>query len=321
LRLSLSIIHSVVPETTWSEVQAWSSVQKGWTPLFGRFQPKGISLEWHDFENNDALDWAKSFHPDSVEICLNLSGTGVIRLGSNEVTYAGECAGFYRQGRTPLRARREKGRHRFVTVEYSKEFLCRHFKEYHANLHPVIERIVSGKAEESAIETPERLRTEHGQLIQSLRNPPVHGAAQPVWFECKALELAATFFFLPDSTDELFCDRQKRLARDRCEGVIALLRADLCDPPSLEELGRKVGCSHFYLSRTFSKEMGITIAQYLRKLRMEKAAELLKSGKFNVTQAALEVGYSSLGHFSQAFHEAYGCCPGLYGIAPHHSGS
>ena len=65
--------------------------------------------------------------------------------------------------------------------------------------------------------------------------------------------------------------------------------------------------------------MGITIAQYLRKLRMEKAAELLKSGGFNVTQAALEVGYSSPSHFSQAFHEAYGCCPGLYGIAPDHN--
>ena len=40
--------------------------------------------------------------------------------------------------------------------------------------------------------------------------------------------------------------------------------------------------------------------------------ELLKSGKFNVTEAALEVGYSSMSHFSQAFHETFGCCPGLY---------
>ena len=308
-------------EQGWSEAQAWSSVRKGWTPLFGYFQPKGISFEWHEFDNERSLDWGKSFHPDSVEICLNLSGTGVVGLGGEEVTYSGECAGFYRQGLTPLWGRREKGKHRFITVEYSKEFVCRHFKAYQANLHPVIERVVSGKEGESGIGTPERLRTEHGQLVQSLRNPPVHGAAQPLWFEGKALELAATFFFVPDNAEELFCDRQKRLARDRCERVIAMLRADVCNPPTLEELGKKVGCSHFYLSRTFSKEMGITIAQYLRKLRMERAAELLKSGKFNVTQAALEVGYSSLGHFSQAFHEAYGCCPGLYGIAPHHTGS
>jgi AraC-like DNA-binding protein len=48
---------------------------------------------------------------------------------------------------------------------------------------------------------------------------------------------------------------------------------------------------------------------------MEKAAELLRSGDYNVTEAALEVGYASPSHFSQAFHEAFGCCPGLYPIA------
>lgn len=56
----------------------------------------------------------------------------------------------------------------------------------------------------------------------------------------------------------------------------------------------------------------MTIPQYLRKLRMERAAELLRSGKYNVTEAALEVGYSSLSHFSQAFCQTMGRCPGLY---------
>jgi len=40
----------------------------------------------------------------------------------------------------------------------------------------------------------------------------------------------------------------------------------------------------------FFAELGVTIPQYLRQLRMERAAELLRSGKFNVTEAALEVG-------------------------------
>jgi len=48
---------------------------------------------------------------------------------------------------------------------------------------------------------------------------------------------------------------------------------------------------------------------------MEKAAALLRSGDYNVTEVALEVGYNSLSHFSQAFHQTYGCCPGLYPMA------
>ena len=38
----------------------------------------------------------------------------------------------------------------------------------------------------------------------------------------------------------------------------------------------------------------MSIPQYVRKLRMQRAAELLRSGRFNVTEAAMEVGYSSL---------------------------
>ena len=56
----------------------------------------------------------------------------------------------------------------------------------------------------------------------------------------------------------------------------------------------------------------MTIPQYLRKLRMERAAELFRSGKYNVTEAAMEVGYSSFSHFSQSFCQTMGCCPGLY---------
>ena len=56
----------------------------------------------------------------------------------------------------------------------------------------------------------------------------------------------------------------------------------------------------------------MTIPRSLRKLRMERAAKLLQSGKYNVMEAAIEVGYSSLSHFSQSFCQTMGCCPGLY---------
>ena len=111
---------------------------------------------------------------------------------------------------------------------------------------------------------------------------------------------------------ELFCTRQQRVAQERIEQVILLLKQNLADPPSLEELGRRVGSSPFHLSRIFSAQTGKTITQYLRQLRMERAAELLRTGEHNVTEVALEVGYNSLSHFSTAFHEAFGCCPGLY---------
>ena len=194
----------------------------------------------------------------------------------------------------------------------SFEFLRRHLGEFVTSLHPLVRDVVAGQSEKSAIAPTLRLTSRQQQLLASLREAPVLALAQSVWYQAKALEVAAEFFFIAPGDQELFCQRQQRISAERVEKVVAELRAKLSAPPTLEELGRVAGCSPFHLSRTFSTETGMTIPQYTRQLRLERAAELLKSGKFNVTEAALEVGYSSLSHFSQAFHDTFGCCPGLY---------
>lgn len=58
----------------------------------------------------------------------------------------------------------------------------------------------------------------------------------------------------------------------------------------------------------------MSIPRYLRTKRIDRAAELLRSGKANVTEAAMAVGYSSLSAFNKAFVEQMGCCPGLYPV-------
>jgi AraC-like DNA-binding protein len=272
----------------------------------------GFSFEWHDFSEARQIDWARSFHPGSVELCLNLSGTGIIEAGEHQVKVQPRTLAFYYQGKPPLVATRAAGEHhQFITVEYSREFLEKHFGSEAKNLHELIRNVVRDEAQSSQIVPAERLSTALSQLIESLRHPPVFAPAQSVWFQCKALELAAQLFF-HSSEGELFCTRQQRAARERVERVQAILRENLCTPPPLEELGKLVGCSPFYLSRLFSQEVGQTIQQYLRQIRMERAAELLRTGKCNVTEAALEVGYNSLSHFSSTFHQTFGCCPGLF---------
>jgi AraC-like DNA-binding protein len=160
------------------------------------------------------------------------------------------------------------------------------------------------------------MTAEQRRVASTLLQPPVAKAAQALWYQAKATELIAHFLFTPKDP-ELFCMRQKRVARDRVERTKEILARDLANPPALESLGQEVGCSPFHLSRIFSREVGLTIPQFLRNLRMERAAELLRSGRYNVTEAAMEVGYSSLSHFSKAFCETIGCCPALYPMAKH----
>ncbi|MFN7139776.1 MAG: helix-turn-helix transcriptional regulator [Limisphaerales bacterium] len=293
-----------------SEAATWRKVEKGWQQVHGSFAEEGISFEWHDFKTSTPLDWAPTFHPESLELCLNLEGTGLVATAKSQVQFTSLSGGFYRHGKTALRAQRQPGRHRFFTVEYSFTFLRKHLAKS-IDLHPVVVAALKGN-ESAAISDTKPLTAELQRLVETLRHPPVLASAQNLWYHSKALELAVAFFFRSQAAEELFCHRQKQIAQERVEKVIAILKRNLAEPPSLEEIGREVGCSHFYLSRTFSTETGQTIPQFLRNLRLERAAELLSRGECNVTEAALEVGYSSLSHFSQAFHQTFGCCPGLY---------
>lgn len=300
-------------KAAFTEQAAWSRVAHGWHHLHGHFRDLGYSLEWHDFSLDRELDWAKSFHPGSVEICLNLEGDGEVDAGGPPLTLNPMTAGFYVFDGTPLKAKRSAAQeHRFITIELSRAFLLRHLSHGDDSLHPAISKFTEAAGRGSAISEPIRLNAEHQAMISSLRKPPVHAAAQRLWYHAKAIEIASALFYSTPSVQELFCERQKRVNQDRVQKVIAILKENLAETPSLEEIGKRVACSHFHLTRIFRQEVGRSMSQYLRQLRMERAAELLREGKLKITTIAMDVGYSSPSHFSTAFHETFGCCPGLY---------
>ena len=303
---------------SFSEREVWAPFAQGWRKLHGDFRAAGYSVEWHDFTPDAPLDWSRTFHPGSLEICLNLSGNADVQAADEKLELAPLTAGFYAQNDSSLTASRRGGeRHQFITVELSRTFLERNLTEGESGLHPrVVKFLAARKRTAGMVSEPIRLNNEQQQMVMNFRQPPVFQAAQRLWYQAKALEVVAAFLYQPTAGEELFCQRQHHLNRDRVQKVLAILKENLAEPLGLEDLGRRVGCSHFYLSRIFTQEVGKTISVTLRDLRMERAASLLREGRMNVTEAAMAVGYSSLSHFSTAFHEVIGCCPGLYPLMP-----
>ncbi|MBV9619372.1 MAG: helix-turn-helix transcriptional regulator [Verrucomicrobia bacterium] len=297
-----------------AERAAWREVKEGWRPLYGDVDSKGVAVEWHDFQIARSFNWGRTFHPRSLEFCLNLGGHGEVGATA-KADYAPGNSGYYAVGDEPLPAsRRASDRHQFATLEFSRNHLQKQFVKDEADLEPQIRRVIFGDKDETVVGPTRPMSIEQRAVVLNLATPPVSKAAQILWYQSKALELMAHFLFEPKNP-EFFCQRQKRVARERVERAKELLARDLVNPLALEALGQEVGCSPFYLSRSFSREVGLTIPQYLRKLRMERAAELLRTGRYNVTETATEVGYSSLSHFSKAFCETIGCCPVLYPAA------
>jgi AraC family transcriptional regulator len=294
-----------------SEKRVWAGVEGEWRPLFGSLVSEGVSVEWHDFECAKTLDWSRSFHPESFEICVNFEGCGTIHEHPATTTIVNpQQVAYYAADKTRLRADRHAGqRHRFLTVEMSRTWLHEAVRGHETVLNREAQGFLDGKARlRTAGERPLNPRVRRS--AEEMLHAPIQGLGAGFWFRAKILEISA--LILVEPAEELFYQRHKRLASERVERVKQALARDLQNPPSLSELGREVGCSPFYLSRIFSEHTGLTISRYLRNLRLERAAELLRSGRSNVTEAALAVGYSSLSHFSKAFAEMFGVCPCVF---------
>ena len=66
------------------------------------------------------------------------------------------------------------------------------------------------------------------------------------------------------------------------------------------------------MERLFRKYTGVSPAAYLSGLRLEHAAELLKSPECSITETAFRCGFSNLAYFSRVFRQKYGLSPREY---------
>ena len=66
------------------------------------------------------------------------------------------------------------------------------------------------------------------------------------------------------------------------------------------------------LYRKLKAMTGKTPVEYIRELRMNKAAVMLKEGKFSVSEVMYTVGFSNNSYFSKCFSKAFGMTPTEY---------
>ncbi len=97
------------------------------------------------------------------------------------------------------------------------------------------------------------------------------------------------------------------------ERIMQVVNARMSDPDfTVEVLASEVGLSRAQLHRRMKDITGIASGKFLRNLRMEQAARLLRDGKVNVSQVAYCVGYADLSQFSTAFKTHFGQSPSEY---------
>ena len=100
--------------------------------------------------------------------------------------------------------------------------------------------------------------------------------------------------------------------RERLNRVLRHIESHLDDNPDLEALSAVACFSPYHFHRIFSELVGESVAAYVRRLRLERAAMQLDLSEVTITQAALAAGYDSLDAFTRAFRAQFGVLPSVY---------
>jgi signal transduction histidine kinase/DNA-binding response OmpR family regulator/ligand-binding sensor domain-containing protein len=104
------------------------------------------------------------------------------------------------------------------------------------------------------------------------------------------------------SQDEQFLNKVKETILERMSD----------EQLSVESLADDIGMSRVQLYRKVTALTGMSVNELIRKLRLQRAAQLLSQNWGPVSQVAYEVGFSNLSYFSKVFKEEFGISPSEY---------
>lgn len=94
------------------------------------------------------------------------------------------------------------------------------------------------------------------------------------------------------------------------EKIIRLINENIADPDlNVEFLANGVGMSRVHMHRKLKELTNQSARDFIRTIRLNQAAELLKNQKLTVSEVAYALGYTNLSHFSNSFREFHGMSP------------
>lgn len=152
----------------------------------------------------------------------------------------------------------------------------------------------------------------HRELVRRLEAAGTK-PLETLWADVTALQLIADILEAAFARHDLPRQRKRTGTdadhADRVEAVKAYLATHFSERVTLDEIARAVAVSPFHLARIFQQHAGVPVHRYLTQLRLRAALEQLADGADDLTALALELGFSSHSHFTEAFRREFGRPP------------
>ena len=184
-------------------------------------------------------------------------------------------------------------------------------EETHENRHRWLMK--NARADEQLRMTPAILCSRH--IKQALANRTHKDGFHAVWgisSQTASLLKAVRYLISEHSTafetveEEVEEERWLKKAREHVEQNLS--RPEL----SVEELSRTMGMSRVHLYNKLLEQTGETPIEYIRNMRLERAAALLQDKELSIAEVAEKVGYNNPKAFTKYFKEKYGIVPSAF---------
>ena len=143
-------------------------------------------------------------------------------------------------------------------------------------------------------------------IVDSLFNIQYEGKTKMMFFRSQITTLLSHFF---GQLAILKTEKIKTPEREKLNQAKELLITNLDNPPSLNEISKKIGLNTFKLKKGFKELFGVPVFKYLQNERLTLANKLIRTHEKTVQEAAWHVGYDSLSSFSNAFSKKFGYRP------------
>ncbi len=153
-------------------------------------------------------------------------------------------------------------------------------------------------------------------VLSQIMNYNLHPSIKELYIKGKAYELISLYFNKGEGNDVEQCpflvdeDNVRRIRKAK-----EIMISRMAEPPTLAELSVEIGLSLKKLKEGFKQIYGDSVFSFLFDYKMEYARKMLETGRHNVNEVGLKVGYSTASHFISAFKKKYGTTPKKYLMA------
>ena len=108
--------------------------------------------------------------------------------------------------------------------------------------------------------------------------------------------------------------QQHSLARysEQVRNCINYIDFHYMEPLNLEALATRFVINKNYLSSRFHREVGMTVTDYINKIRIQRASDMLRKENLTMQEIADQCGFSDANYFARTFRKITGQSPGEY---------